>query len=644
MPSEDKKKKAQAKKDAVKKRNQKQTRSVSTVLDNESDVKTDKETNPASQNGLASQSSNHNQIRDDDFVGSDDENKEVHQALVETLECLDLVSERVAAYRSVTGVLASHPEARDVQFSNLSITFHGKALLADTRLELNNGRRYGLIGSNGCGKSTLLAVIANGELPVPPHIDIFLLQREMAPTNKTALECVMEVDEERVRLEQEAAQLALDDDPETHERLLEVYQRLDHLDADKAEAKAAELLHGLGFTAEMQKKEVRHFSGGWRMRIALARALFVRPALLLLDEPTNHLDLNACVWLERQLVNYPRCLVIISHSQDFLNGVCNHIILMNKQKLTYFGGNYDQYVRTRCELEENQMKRFKWEQDQIASMKDYIARFGHGNKKMARQAQSKEKVLQKMVAGGLAERVEGDKTLTFYFPDPGKIPPPVIQVHQVSFRYGPDKPWIYRNIDLAIDLDRRVALVGPNGAGKSTLLKLVAAELDPTDGLVRRHSHVRMGRYHQHLHEMLDINMSPVDWMMQCYPEIKERDDMRKLLGRYGLSGPQQVCPIRTLSDGQRCRIIFAWLAQKAPHLLLLDEPTNHLDIETIDSLAEAIDNFEGGLLLVSHDFRLISQVAKEIWVCENGTVTPWEGDIFSYKKHLMRSVLNESQ
>ncbi|CAH8481236.1 unnamed protein product [Schistosoma guineensis] len=607
MPSEDKKKKAQAKKDAVKKRNQKQTRSVSTVLDNESDVKADKETNSTSQNGLLSQSSNHNQIRDDDFVGSDDENKEVHQALVETLECLDLVSERVAAYRSVTGVLASHPEARDVQFSNLSITFHGKALLADTRLELNNGRRYGLIGSNGCGKSTLLAVIANGELPVPPHIDIFLLQREMAPTNKTALECVMEVDEERVRLEQEAAQLALDDDPETHERLLEVYQRLDHLDADKAEAKAAELLHGLGFTAEMQKKEVRHFSGGWRMRIALARALFVRPALLLLDEPTNHLDLNACVWLERQLVNYPRCLVIISHSQDFLNGVCNHIILMNKQKLTYFGGNYDQYVRTRCELEENQMKRFKWEQDQIASMKDYIARFGHGNKKMARQAQSKEKVLQKMVAGGLAERVEGDKTLTFYFPDPGKIPPPVIQVHQVSFRYGPDK-------------------------------------LDPTDGLVRRHSHVRMGRYHQHLHEMLDINMSPVDWMMQCYPEIKERDDMRKLLGRYGLSGPQQVCPIRTLSDGQRCRIIFAWLAQKAPHLLLLDEPTNHLDIETIDSLAEAIDNFEGGLLLVSHDFRLISQVAKEIWVCENGTVTPWEGDIFSYKKHLMRSVLNESQ
>ncbi|KAH8850066.1 ATP-binding cassette sub-family F member 2 [Schistosoma japonicum] len=327
MPSEDKKKKAQAKKDAVKKRNQKQSRSVPTVVDNENGGEHGMKSNTTTQNGLVYGPLNRNHVRDDDFV-------------------------------------------------------------------------------------------ANGELPVPPHIDIFLLQREMTPTSKTALECVMEVDEERVRLEREAAQLALDDDPETHERLLEVYQRLEHLDADRAEAKAGELLHGLGFTAEMQKKQVRHFSGGWRMRIALARALFVRPALLLLDEPTNHLDLNACVWLERQLVNYPRCLV----------------------------GNYDQYVRTRCELEENQMKRFKWEQDQIASMKDYIARFGHGNKKMARQAQSKEKVLQKMVAGGLAERVEGDKTLTFYFPDPGKIPPPVIQVHQVSFRYGPDK--VRLNIDV----------------------------------------------------------------------------------------------------------------------------------------------------------------------------------------------------
>ncbi|KAF7260278.1 hypothetical protein EG68_02158 [Paragonimus skrjabini miyazakii] len=645
MPSDDKKKKALAKKEADKRRNQKKaprsavaTEATGDVLNGTAEDLPYNGTSASHADDLEHTPS----ARDDDFMGSDDEDEAVHNALIESLECLDLASDRVAQHRSVTAVLASHPEARDTQFSNLTVTFHGKDLLTDTRLELNVGRRYGLIGPNGCGKSTLLAVIANRELPIPEHVDIFLLQREMTPSDKTALQCVMEVDLERQRLEKEASELALREDQESTERLMEVYERLEHLDADKAEAKAAMLLHGLGFTREMQQKQVKHFSGGWRMRIALARALFVRPALLLLDEPTNHLDLNACVWLERELINYPRCLVIISHSQDFLNGVCTNIILMQKHKLTYFSGNYDQYVRTRFELEENQMKRYKWEQDQISVMKDYIARFGHGTKKLARQAQSKEKVLQKMVSGGLAERVQSEKTLTFYFPDPGTIPPPVIQVQQVSFRYAPGKPWIYRNLDLAVDLDRRVTLVGPNGAGKSTLLKLIAAELDPTDGLVRRHSHVRIGRYHQHLHEMLDINMTAVDWMMKCYPDIKERDDMRKILGRYGLSGAQQVCPIRALSDGQRCRIIFAWLAQKAPHLLLLDEPTNHLDIETIDSLADAIDDFKGGLLLVSHDFRLISQVAKEIWVCENQSITPWEGDIFSYKRHLVKTVNKE--
>jgi ATP-binding cassette, subfamily F, member 2 len=372
--------------------------------------------------------------------------------------------------------------------------------------------------------------------------------------------------------------------------------------------------------------------------------LFVKPALLLLDEPTNHLDLNACVWLEEELKNYKRCLIVISHSQDFLNGVCSNIIHMRKKKLKYYTGNYNQYEKTRMELEENQMKRYKWEQDQMNHMKDYIARFGHGSKKLARQAQSKEKVLAKMVDSGLTEKVMGDKTLSFFFPDCGTLPPPVIQVQNVSYRYGPDKPWIYRNLDFGIDLDRRVALVGPNGAGKSTILKLIASELDPSDGIIRRHSHVRIGRYHQHLHEMLDINLSAIQFIQKCYPELKEIDEVRKKLGRYGLTGQQQVCAIRALSDGQRCRIIFAWLAEKAPHLLLLDEPTNHLDIETIDSLAEALNDFEGGFLLVSHDFRLIQQVAKEIWICENQTITKWEGDIFSYKKFLSASILKSRE
>ncbi|KAJ1425907.1 P-loop containing nucleoside triphosphate hydrolase [Sesbania bispinosa] len=279
-------------------------------------------------------------------------------------------------------------------------------------------------------------------------------------------------------------------------------------------------------------------------------------------------DLEACVWLEESLKKFDRILVVISHSQDFLNGVCTNIIHMQNKKLKIYTGNYDQYVQTRSELEENQMKQYKWEQEQIASMKEYIARFGHGSAKLARQAQSKEKTLAKM------ERVV-----------------------EVSFGYTPDN-LIYKNIDFGVDLDSRIALVGPNGAGKSTLLKL----------------------------------MTVYD---KEYPGNEEEKKMRAAIGKFGLSGKAQVMPMKNLSDGQRSRVIFAWLAYRQPHLLLLDEPTNHLDIETIDSLAEALNEWDGGLVLVSHDFRLINQVAHEIWVCADQTVTRWEGDIMEFKEHL---------
>ncbi|XP_066988930.1 ATP-binding cassette sub-family F member 2 [Macrobrachium rosenbergii] len=549
-----------------------------------------------------------------------------------------------AEARSCTGVLAIHPRARDVKIDNFSITFHGNEMLKDTKLELNCGRRYGLIGTNGCGKSTLLACLANREVPIQEHLDIFHLVREMPASEKTALQCVMEVDNERVRLEALAEELAVMEDEESQDQLMDVYERLEDLGADTAEAKAAFILHGLGFTHKMMEKKCKDFSGGWRMRIALARALFVKPHILLLDEPTNHLDLDACVWLEDELSKYKRILVIISHSQDFMNGVCNNIIHMDKQKLKYYGGNYDAFVRTRIEQLENQMKQYQWEQDQIAHMKNYIARFGHGSAKLARQAQSKEKTLAKMVAGGLTEKVSRDKSLTFYFQDCGKIPPPVIMVQNVSFRYTECTPCIYKDLEFGIDLDTRLALVGPNGAGKSTLLKLLYGELTPTKGMIRKNSHLRIARYHQHLHELLDLDASPIDYMMAQFPALKERDEVRKLIGRYGLTGKQQVSPIRQLSDGQRCRVVFAWLAYQVPHLLLLDEPTNHLDIDTIDSLAEALNDFEGGLVLVSHDFRLISQVAEEIWICENETVTKWNGDILDYKEMLKKKVIKDNE
>lgn len=534
--------------------------------------------------------------------------------------------------RTCTGVLCSHPLSRDIHIESLSVTFHGHELIVDSELELNYGRRYGLLGLNGCGKSTLLTALGMRELPIPEHMDIYHLTREIEATDMTSLEAVMNCDEERLKLEKEAEALAGQDDG-GGEALDRIYERLDLLDAATAEKRAAEILFGLGFTKKMQAQKTRDFSGGWRMRIALARALFMNPTILLLDEPTNHLDLEACVWLEETLKKFDRILVVVSHSQDFLNGVCTNIIHMQNKKLKLYTGNYDQYVQTRAELEENQMKQYRWEQEQISSMKEYIARFGHGSAKLARQAQSKEKTLAKMERGGLTEKVVRDKVLVFRFTDVGKLPPPVLQFVEVDFGYTPEN-LIYRSVDFGVDLDSRVALVGPNGAGKSTLLKLMTGDLTPLDGMVKRHNHLRIAQYHQHLTEKLDLEMSALQFMMHEYNGIDE-EKMRAAIGKFGLTGKAQIMPIKNLSDGQKSRVIFAWLAWRLPHLLLLDEPTNHLDIETIDSLAEALNEWDGGLVLVSHDFRLINQVAKEIWVCENKSITRWQGDIMDFKQHL---------
>lgn len=534
--------------------------------------------------------------------------------------------------RTCTGILASHPMSRDIHIESLSVTFHGHDLIVDSELELNYGRRYGLLGLNGCGKSTLLTSIGCREIPIPEHMDIYHLTREIEASDMSALEAVINCDEERMKLEKEAEALAAEDGG-GGEALDRIYERLDALDAATAEKRAAEILFGLGFDKKMQAKKTRDFSGGWRMRIALARALFMNPTILLLDEPTNHLDLEACVWLEEMLKKFNRILVVISHSQDFLNGVCTNIIHMQSKMLKFYTGNYDQYVQTRGDLEENQMKQYKWEQEQISNMKEYIARFGHGSAKLARQAQSKEKTLAKMERGGLTEKVVRDSVLVFRFTDVGKLPPPVLQFSDVTFGYTPDN-LIYKNLDFGVDLDSRVALVGPNGAGKSTLLKLMTGDLVPLDGMVKRHNHLRIGQYHQHLTEKLDLDMPALQFMMREYPGHEE-EKMRAAIGKFGLTGKAQVMAMKNLSDGQKSRVVFAWLAWRQPQMLLLDEPTNHLDIETIDSLAEALNEWDGGLVLVSHDFRLISQVAKEIWVCEKQAVTRWNGDIMDFKAHL---------
>ena len=346
-----------------------------------------------------------------------------------------------AAARNVTGTLTSRELDSSIHIHALSILYHGQVMIEDTELHLDNHHRYGIIGPNGCGKSTLMAAIGNREVPIPTNKDIFYLDHEMAPSDKTPLQAVMDVGEERLKLEKEV-DILQETDPES-EYLLDLYERLDDLDVDKAEATASRILKGLGFNKVMQAKKLTDFSGGWRMRVSLARALFVKPYVLLLDEPTNHLDLEACVWLEEELKHFNHILMIVSHSQDFLNGVCTNIINIKDKKMEYYTGNYDQFIKTKSEVEENQMKQYQWEQDQIAHMKEYIARFGHGSAKLARQAQSKEKTLQKMVDKGLTQKVQGEKVISFAFKEVDRLPPPVIQVQSISFRYNENTPLVW---------------------------------------------------------------------------------------------------------------------------------------------------------------------------------------------------------
>ena len=546
-----------------------------------------------------------------------------------------------AADRTVTGVLASRSTAMDVRIEQFSMQVNGRELVRDCAIELNQGRRYGLLGANGCGKSNLLAAIARREVPVPPHLDAYLLREEAEPSDRTALEAVVDhIKAEVARLQRLEAGILAESGP-GDERLQPIYERLEALDPNGFEARAAELLHGLGFDGAMRARATRDMSGGWRMRVALARALFASPALLLLDEPTNHLDLGACVWLEHHLAKYDKCLLVVSHSADFLNGVCTHVVRLANQTLKTYTGDYDTFRKTLEADDVIQQRKHDKEQADIKHLREFIASCGTYANAM-KQAHSKQKILDKMEAAGLTPSPKAERTFEFAFPDCRKLPPPVLPFKDVTFSYpgaDPNAPPLLRNLEFGVDCDSRVALVGPNGAGKSTLLKLMTGECEPVGGSVGRHAHLRIGRYHQHSVDVLDEGASPVDFFAGAFEKLKRSaDEWRGFLGKFGISGRLQTTRIGLLSDGQKSRLVFAMICVEEPNLLLLDEPTNHLDIDAIDALAKAINAFKGGLVLVSHDFRLIDQVAKEIWVCENGGVEMWRDDIRAYKRKLAKA------
>ena len=508
----------------------------------------------------------------------------------------------------------------DIQIGGIQLYGGKQELLTDATLKLVHGTKYGLVGRNGTGKSTLLHAISDRVVPMPDHLHIIHVEQEAAPSHKSALQTVLETDQERLYL-LEVEKILLETEKDTHEGidLNEVYERLDEIGSDEATARAGSILGGLGFDAAAQAKATREFSGGWRMRISLAQALFMTPDLLLLDEPTNHLDVHALTWLEEFLQRWEKTVVIVSHDRGFLNDTTTATMFLHNKRLRYYGGNYDTFVKVRAEHRANEEARSANQAQREGHLKNFIQKFGQGHKKMVKQAQCRMKMLAKLQE----EKVDvdfDDPYLRLNFPSATPLPPPCISVMNAAFGYEGYET-LYEGLDFGLDMDSRVAIVGPNGAGKSTFLKLLEGDILPTKGWVNRHTKLRLARFSQHHLESMDLEEDCVAHMKTLDSEMP-LETARAYLGRFGLSGELATKPVKFLSGGQKSRLAFAELAWRQPHIMLLDEPTNHLDLETIEALAMALNNFEGGVVLVSHDERLISLVVDEIWQVKKGDMT----------------------
>ncbi|CAG8457753.1 10749_t:CDS:2 [Ambispora leptoticha] len=527
---------------------------------------------------------------------------------------------------------------KDVKIENFDISFAGKRILTNANLSLVYGRRYGLVGRNGIGKSTLLRTLSRREISVPTHIKINWFQ--MVGDDTLAIQAVLSADIWREHLLKEEKTLNetinslekqsteginaedLDKEKEAASmRLKEVYQKLEDIESDKAESRAAAILSGLGFPAEKHKLPTRTFSGGWRMRLALARALFCRPDLLLLDEPTNMLDIPAVAWLEHYLKKWPSTLLVVSHDREFLDEVATDILHQHSERLDYYKGNFTQFWATKEERRKNQLREYESQMQYRQHLQDFIDRWRY-NAKRGPQAQSKIKILEKLPQ---LEPPEIENSVTFKFPNPDPLSPPILQMNDVSFGYNSNET-ILSKVNLSVQLDSRIAVVGPNGAGKSTLLKLLTGNLEPRSGLVHRHGRLRFALFMQHHVDQLDLDANAVVFMSKNWPGRSE-EEYRRQLGNFGITGMTGLQPLETLSGGQKSRVTFACLGLQNPHILILDEPTNHLDMDSIDALTNALKEFKGGVILVSHDERFIDSICQEIWVCERGQVRKFEGD-----------------
>ncbi|KAG0335435.1 hypothetical protein BG004_008443, partial [Podila humilis] len=493
-------------------------------------------------------------------------------------------------YQAVNPILdytSTKGKLKDVKLENFDISFAGKRILTNANLTLAFGRRYGLVGRNGIGKSTLLRTLSKRELNVPTHISILHVEQEMVGNDVEALQAVLSADQWREHLLAEEKRLnalcldmekglqegdtrskeAFDDDREkAASDLKDVYTKLEAIESDKAEARAASILSGLGFTPDKHRNPTRSFSGGWRMRLALARALFNKPDLLLLDEPTNMLDIPAVIWLENYLKTWPNTLLVVSHDREFLDEVATDILYQHSEQLDYYKGNFTQFHTTKSERHKNQLKEYQNQLEYRAHLQAFIDRWRY-NANRAAQAQMKIKILEKLPE---LEPPEVENSIFFKFPDPEKLGPPILQMTDCTFGYTPEKN-ILENIYLDMQMDSRIAVVGPNGAGKTTMLKLLTGKLEPQKGMVHRHGRLRFALFSQHHVDQLDVTLTSVEFMAKNWPG-KSEEEYRRQLGSFGITGMVGLQQISTLSGGQKSRVAFACLGLQNPHFLILDE------------------------------------------------------------------------
>ncbi|GAB7350903.1 hypothetical protein MBLNU459_g1417t1 [Dothideomycetes sp. NU459] len=544
-------------------------------------------------------------------------------------------------------------KSKDIKVDGIDISIGGKRILADTNLTLAYGRRYGLVGQNGIGKSTLLRALAKREVAIPTHISILHVEQEIMGDDTPALQAVLDADvwrkhllkeqdkisKELAALEAERSSMAdtsTDAAKLDHQReglditLSDIQSKLAEMESDKAEPRAASILAGLGFSHERQQFATKTFSGGWRMRLALARALFCEPDLLLLDEPSNMLDVPSITFLSNYLQTYPSTVLVVSHDRAFLNEVATDIMHQHSERLDYYkGANFESFYATKEERRKTAKREYENQMVQRAHLQAFIDKFRYNAAKSS-EAQSRIKKLEKMP---VLEAPESEYTVHFKFPDVEKLSPPIIQMSGVSFGYTPDKP-LLRNVDLDVQLDSRIGIVGPNGAGKTTALKLLIGALEPSTGLISQNPRLRIGFFAQHHVDALDLTMSAVGFMSAKY-HGRSDEEYRRHLGAFGITGMTGLQKMALLSGGQKSRVAFACLSLQNPHILVLDEPSNHLDIEAMDALALALRNFQGGVLMVSHDVTMLQSVCSSLWVCDNGTIEHFDGTVKDYKKRI---------